>query len=179
MKGKQRDSQETPKDTLSISILESFNEEKDQMRIWNWKTYILACLCSFLVSFAGGAILLFWGLKHHPTNTQLWMVPVGLILFCTPVFVCFSMVVSDLCHPREGGSANDAVGVQPCSVIQLLLFTMQCHGTWLCCIEYVPLVTIGLMGFFFLIKVANEVCLLEFDQFQLVQICVGLNFMKY
>lgn len=38
-----------------------------------------------------------WEHQYHPGNRQLWMVPVGLILFLTPLFAWLSLVISDLC----------------------------------------------------------------------------------
>ncbi|CAK7348646.1 unnamed protein product [Dovyalis caffra] len=61
------------------------------------KTYII-CLWSFLVSLAGALLLLWWDYEHHPTNSQLWMVPFGLILFVTPVIAWFAAVVSETCN---------------------------------------------------------------------------------
>lgn len=46
---------------------------------------------------AGGLLLLWWDYEYHPTNSQLWMVPFGLILFVTPVIACFAVVVSEAC----------------------------------------------------------------------------------
>lgn len=69
----------------------------------SWKRCI-ACVCSFMVSIVGGAILVFWEVKHHPTNSQLWMVPVGLILFATPAFIWVSSIFSDaICCTRKDG----------------------------------------------------------------------------
>ncbi|GMH21768.1 hypothetical protein Nepgr_023610 [Nepenthes gracilis] len=65
-----------------------------------WKTFA-ACFFSFLVSMAGGVILVYWELDYHPTNSELWMVPCGLIMFATPVIIWFSSVVSDLCRPKD------------------------------------------------------------------------------
>ncbi|KAH7859357.1 hypothetical protein Vadar_000009 [Vaccinium darrowii] len=48
-----------------------------------------------------GLILVIWQLKFHHTNTQLWMVPVGLIILITPVIVCVSSIVSDLSSPNK------------------------------------------------------------------------------
>ncbi|KAL3572177.1 hypothetical protein D5086_026081 [Populus alba] len=61
------------------------------------KAYII-CVWSFLVSMAGGLLLLWWDFEYHPTNRQLWMVPFGLILFVTPVIACFAVVVSGACN---------------------------------------------------------------------------------
>ncbi|KAK9758111.1 hypothetical protein RND81_01G207900 [Saponaria officinalis] len=62
----------------------------------SWKTCVL-CLCSFLVSIIGGAILVFWQIKFHPTNSYLWMVPFGLVMFTTPIFIWIISISSDLC----------------------------------------------------------------------------------
>ncbi|GAB4861546.1 hypothetical protein Ancab_036738 [Ancistrocladus abbreviatus] len=65
-----------------------------------WKACV-ACLVSFLVSMTGGAILVWWEIDYHPTNSELWMVPFGLIMFATPVIVWFSSVFSDFCRPQN------------------------------------------------------------------------------
>ncbi|GAB2271865.1 hypothetical protein Dimus_006695 [Dionaea muscipula] len=69
-------------------------------KIHRWKTCI-ACLVSFMVSLIGGIILVFWEMDYHPRNSQLWMVPFGLIMFATPVIVWFSAFVSDLFCPNK------------------------------------------------------------------------------
>jgi len=61
----------------------------------------VGCLGALLVSIVGGLILVIWQLKFHHTNTQLWMVPVGLIILITPVIVCVSSIVSDLSSPNK------------------------------------------------------------------------------
>ena len=69
------------------------NQECPETKV---KTYML-CLWSFLASMAGGLLLLWWGYEYHPTNSQLWMVPLGLILFFTPAIAWFAVVVSGTC----------------------------------------------------------------------------------
>ncbi|KAL7606421.1 hypothetical protein Lser_V15G15674 [Lactuca serriola] len=59
----------------------------------------MACFVSFLISMVGGLILLFWEIKYHPSNRQLWMVPFGLIMFLTPVLACFAAFISDTSTP--------------------------------------------------------------------------------
>ncbi|KAJ7007928.1 hypothetical protein NC653_006838 [Populus alba x Populus x berolinensis] len=56
------------------------------------------CLLSILVCMAGGTLLLWWGCEYHPTNTQLWMVPLGLILLVTPVIAGVAAFVSETCN---------------------------------------------------------------------------------
>ncbi|XVE77328.1 hypothetical protein DITRI_Ditri13aG0053700 [Diplodiscus trichospermus] len=75
------------------------------------KTYI-AFLWSFLVSLTGGLLLAWWEYEYHPTNSQLWMVPFGLILFATPLVIWLAIFVSDICSLTEDvkppdGSADD------------------------------------------------------------------------
>jgi hypothetical protein len=43
---------------------------------------------------AGTALLTWWALRFHPSYAQLWMVPVGLVLACTPVVVCVALFFS-------------------------------------------------------------------------------------
>ncbi|KAJ0971181.1 hypothetical protein J5N97_019140 [Dioscorea zingiberensis] len=54
---------------------------------------ITACLLT--VSVAGGALLVWWALAFHPSNQQLWMVPFGLVVFGTPIFVWFALFASN------------------------------------------------------------------------------------
>lgn len=56
----------------------------------------IACFVSLLVSLMGGLLLIYWEMVYHPKNSQLWMVPFGLILFATPVIVAFNVIASDL-----------------------------------------------------------------------------------
>lgn len=64
------------------------------------------CLCSILVCMAGGTLLLWWGYEYHPTNSQLWMVPSGLILLVTPVIAWVAAVVSATCNCKVEDDAS-------------------------------------------------------------------------
>ncbi|GMI73669.1 hypothetical protein HRI_001036200 [Hibiscus trionum] len=72
-----------------------------------------ACLWSCLVSLSGGLMLGWWMYEYHPTNSQLWMVPFGLILFVTPLLIWFAVFVSDVCsytgevRPTDGSPVHD------------------------------------------------------------------------
>ncbi|KAJ6710260.1 hypothetical protein OIU74_011194 [Salix koriyanagi] len=79
----------------SMGTLEEDKHEADE-EYYSEKTYE-NCLWSILVSMAGGLLLLWWGYEHHPTNTQLWMVPFGLILFLTPLIAWVALVGSGTC----------------------------------------------------------------------------------
>ncbi|CAL5383213.1 unnamed protein product [Camellia sinensis] len=61
----------------------------------------ISCLAWFLMSMVGGLILVWWEVNYHPSNSQQWMVPIGLILMVTPVIVWFAAFVSETCSPRE------------------------------------------------------------------------------
>lgn len=58
---------------------------------------IILFLLSMLISFTGGYVLAWWIHKYRSENRELWMVPFGLILFLTPLFIWFSLIVSDIC----------------------------------------------------------------------------------
>lgn len=64
------------------------------------KTWI-SCLGSFTVSILGGVTLTCWELRYHRSNSQLWMVPFGLILFATPAIVWLSVVISNILSSKE------------------------------------------------------------------------------
>ncbi|KAI6707803.1 hypothetical protein NL676_010765 [Syzygium grande] len=68
----------------------------------------MGCGCgwAFAVSLAGGLMLGWWEHQYHPNNRQLWMVPVGLILFLTPLFAWLSLVISDLCSSSSPSSSS-------------------------------------------------------------------------
>ncbi|XP_027162508.1 uncharacterized protein LOC113763025 [Coffea eugenioides] len=62
----------------------------------------ISCLASFSVSMLGGLMLTHWELRHHRTNSQLWMVPFGLILLVTPAIVWLSIFISHIFSSNEG-----------------------------------------------------------------------------
>jgi len=78
--------------------LDGIDEEEERAR--RWKKYMV-CMSSLMVSMLGGAILVYWETKYHPHNRELWMVPFGLVLFTTPLFVWFISLASDACCPRD------------------------------------------------------------------------------
>ncbi|CAN1157068.1 hypothetical protein LINPERPRIM_LOCUS27707 [Linum perenne] len=83
------------------------NDETTSFRRLGWTP-------AFTASLVGGAVLGWWEYSYHPTNTQQWMVPFGLILFATPLFVCFAAIVSDFWNEQEpgdvGGGGSPAAG---------------------------------------------------------------------
>ncbi|XP_020093003.1 uncharacterized protein LOC109713364 [Ananas comosus] len=48
-----------------------------------------------LISLLGAGMLVWWAAVFHPSNRQLWMVPLGLLLAGTPVVVLLSVFASD------------------------------------------------------------------------------------
>uniref|UniRef100_A0A803KZT9 Uncharacterized protein n=1 Tax=Chenopodium quinoa TaxID=63459 RepID=A0A803KZT9_CHEQI len=58
-------------------------------------------LLATLVSMIGGVVLVYWVIKYHPKNRELWMVPFGLVLFTTPPLVWFISIAADFCCPKE------------------------------------------------------------------------------
>ena len=90
------------------SILFSFNfrmgsneNEGGYYKKSRWITKPSSCLLilfsSLLISIAGASMLGWWLHKYHPSNTQLWMVPFGFLLFLTPLIICLSVILPDLC----------------------------------------------------------------------------------
>lgn len=83
----------------------SYKEEKEASYLKVERSVVktrAACFVSILVSVAGGLLLGWWEYQYHPTYSQLWMVPFGLILFSTPVIVWFSVVISHVCNSKDG-----------------------------------------------------------------------------
>lgn len=73
------------------------------------QTLIALILSSILVSILGGIVLVYWIIKYHPKNRELWMVPVGLLLFTTPPLVWFISIAADFFCPTDQqlGGASD------------------------------------------------------------------------
>lgn len=66
-----------------------------------------ACMCLVFVSAVGGATLVWWGFEYHAANERGWMVPVGLVLFGTPILISVSVLASELsCLRRQVGPAS-------------------------------------------------------------------------
>ncbi|KAK7338119.1 hypothetical protein VNO77_18719 [Canavalia gladiata] len=68
---------------------------------WLTNPYLFILFLSLLISIAGGFVLGWWLCKFHPTNSQLWMVPFGFILFLTPLVVWLSIIVPHLCVTKS------------------------------------------------------------------------------
>lgn len=84
----------------------------DYERIQKLANTSVVLLWSFFISLGGGLTLVWWELEYHSTNRQQWMVPFGLIMLVTPVIVCFSLFVSDICNSSAGqlsASLDDSV----------------------------------------------------------------------
>lgn len=81
-------------------MVELYEEDKDRIKSFR-KIMKKAFLGSVLISLIGGVLLSYWEFKFHDTNSELWMVPVGLILFFTPVIVWSSVAVSEMISTTE------------------------------------------------------------------------------
>lgn len=81
-------------------MVELYEEDKDRIKSFR-KIMKKAFLGSVLISLIGGVLLSCWEFKFHDTNSELWMVPVGLILFFTPVIVWSSVAVSEMISTTE------------------------------------------------------------------------------
>ncbi|CAO2835408.1 unnamed protein product [Amaranthus hypochondriacus] len=72
---------------------------------------IILLLSSTLVSLIGGVILAYWFIKYHPKSNELWMVPVGLVMFTTPPLVWLISIVAEFCCPQEEQQQLDVIGL--------------------------------------------------------------------
>ncbi|KAJ7951366.1 Group XV phospholipase [Quillaja saponaria] len=68
-------------------------EKQEIVKVKPWSMTYLLSMC---ISIVGGFVIGWWVYKYHSTNSELWMVPFGLLLLVTPVFIWFSVVISDL-----------------------------------------------------------------------------------
>ncbi|KFK42503.1 hypothetical protein AALP_AA1G002000 [Arabis alpina] len=77
------------------------NEKKKNM---SSKSFLLY---SMIVSIFGGSFLSYWFYKYHPTNSNLWMVPIGLLSLVTPAFLSLSVLIFDLCDDDDDNNNLD------------------------------------------------------------------------
>ena len=87
---------------FSMGSYDPEEKEVDYERIQKLAKASVVLLWSFFISLVGGLTLVWWELEYHSTNSQLWMVPFGLIMLVTPVIVCLSLFVSDICNSSSG-----------------------------------------------------------------------------
>ncbi|XP_062192184.1 uncharacterized protein LOC133895710 [Phragmites australis] len=59
-------------------------------------------VCLAAAAMVGAALLAWWALAFHPSYAQLWMVPLGLVLACTPVVVGVALHFSAPRVPGKG-----------------------------------------------------------------------------
>ncbi|KAK3120863.1 hypothetical protein QOZ80_8BG0642810 [Eleusine coracana subsp. coracana] len=69
------------------------------------------------VCLAGAGLLAWWALAFHPSYGQLWMVPVGLVLACTPVVVCVALHFSPAAADPPPGKAGAGAPPQLSAVV--------------------------------------------------------------
>ncbi|PKA53070.1 hypothetical protein AXF42_Ash018978 [Apostasia shenzhenica] len=55
-----------------------------------------------LAAVAGSALLAWWTVKFHPSNEQLWMVAVALVLLGTAAVVSFSLLAAGCSEDSRG-----------------------------------------------------------------------------
>ncbi|KAH1196198.1 hypothetical protein GmHk_19G056525 [Glycine max] len=86
---------------ILLFLMGSNENEGGYYKKSRWITKPSSCLLilfsSLLISIAGASMLGWWLHKYHPSNTQLWMVPFGFLLFLTPLIICLSVILPDLC----------------------------------------------------------------------------------
>ncbi|CAN7066828.1 hypothetical protein Bca4012_097389 [Brassica carinata] len=87
------------------------NMKKTDEKTWKEKKKSMSSMVfliySVIVVIFAGLFLTYWVYKYHPTNSNLWMVPVGLIFLVTPAFLSISVLVSDLCDDDGDGVNHD------------------------------------------------------------------------
>ncbi|KAK2419432.1 hypothetical protein QL285_041529 [Trifolium repens] len=77
------------------------NEDNKKSKWITKLPYLLILFTSLFISIVGGCVLGWWLHKYHPTNSQLWMVPFGFVLFLTPIIVLLSILVPDPCISKS------------------------------------------------------------------------------
>jgi ABC-type proline/glycine betaine transport system permease subunit len=82
------------------------NEDNKKSKWITKLPYLLILFTSLFISIVGGCVLGWWLHKYHPTNSQLWMVPFGFVLFLTPIIVLLSILVPDLCISKSDKQVN-------------------------------------------------------------------------
>jgi Putative AtpZ or ATP-synthase-associated len=60
--------------------------------------WLLVGASLLLLGLGGAALLVWWAIEFHPSNEQLWMVPVSLVLLGTPMVAWLSIFTSSACQ---------------------------------------------------------------------------------
>ncbi|KAL3622307.1 hypothetical protein CASFOL_033718 [Castilleja foliolosa] len=61
------------------------------------KCKIVRCLGLCVMSLLGMFMLGWWAFKYLSSNDEQWMVPLGLVLFLTPLLVSLALFISHSC----------------------------------------------------------------------------------
>ncbi|CAO2200185.1 unnamed protein product [Urochloa humidicola] len=69
-------------------------------------------VCLAAAAVAGAALLAWWAVAFHPAYAHLWMVPVGLVLACTPPVVCLALRFSG-----DGRGKAGSAGAPPLAAV--------------------------------------------------------------
>ncbi|ERN08246.1 hypothetical protein AMTR_s00018p00243790 [Amborella trichopoda] len=56
---------------------------------------VVAWTFLFVVFVIGGVVMAWWVIKCDPSESDLWMVPIGLVLLGTPTMLCVSFLGSE------------------------------------------------------------------------------------
>ncbi|KAG9445172.1 hypothetical protein H6P81_016512 [Aristolochia fimbriata] len=88
----------------------------EKTKAGNGNTSIVAAawvVFSFSVSLIGAFILVYWSRCYHEGNEELWMVPVGIVLFGVPIFIWFSLVASEAGRRWQPENSSSTVSPAP------------------------------------------------------------------
>ena len=75
-----------------------FHGEQQRLAVSREAASVAVDTCMVAAAVTGALLLAWWSVAFHPSNSRLWMVPVGLVLACTPAVVCLALTL--LAGPR-------------------------------------------------------------------------------
>jgi hypothetical protein len=86
--------------------MDGFHWEEQRVAVSREAASVAVDTCMVAAAVTGASLLAWWSVAFHPSNSRLWMVPVGLVLACTPAVVCLALTLS--AEPRIPGGGKGA-----------------------------------------------------------------------
>ena len=80
--------------------------EEQQVAVSREAASVAVDTCMVAAAVTGASLLAWWSVAFHPSNSRLWMVPVGLVLACTPAVAYLALTLS--AEPRVAGAVSGA-----------------------------------------------------------------------
>ncbi|CAM0910781.1 unnamed protein product [Alopecurus aequalis] len=96
-----------PRSRASVAMdVHHLHGEEERVAVSSEAASVSVDTCMAAAAVTGASLLAWWSVAFHPSNSRLWMVPVGLVLPCTPAVVCLALTLS--AEPCIAGAVRGA-----------------------------------------------------------------------